>query len=63
MKDKRLDILLEHLPMGILKTLNCKYCIENKNGDGYICIKSMKNGKIRRPTDCDGYVPECELED
>lgn len=62
MKDKRLDILLEHLPAKILESLiGCKYCIEDQNG--YFCIKRMKNGEFPRPIDCHGDVTKCELEE
>lgn len=61
MKDKRLDVLLEHLPTKILGVIiSCKYYIQDQGG--YFCIKSMRSGEFPRPIDCYGDVTKCEIE-
>lgn len=58
MKDKRLDILLERLPLVFLT--GCRYL--SKDLGFKFCIKTKKDEDLKR-VNCKGNIAKCELEE
>ena len=59
MKDKRLDILLEHFKK-LVVPVYCNYCIKDQGCKW--CLMMMKDG-FPTKINCNGNLIKCELED